>query len=110
MPETLHVGNVADTVTDQKLHDLFTPCGIVVQAHVILDRLTGARRGFALVEMATFEASQEAVQALNGSQLDGRVMTVRPAITRAADWEAGNDQGGGNRSHGLGVGNGGSRY
>jgi RNA recognition motif-containing protein len=110
MPQTLHVGNVADTVTDQQLHDLFAPSGAVLDAHVMTDRTTGACRGFALVEMATPEASEEAVRALNGTRLGGQALSVRPAITRAPGWARGNDQGGNNRSHGFGVGNGGSRY
>ena len=110
MSQTLHIGNVADSVTDQQLHDLFAPSGAVLDARVMLDRVTGARRGFALVEMATPEASQEAIRSLNGSRLGGQTLSVRPAITRAPGWERGNDEGGGNRSHGLGVGNGGSRY
>lgn len=110
MSQTLHVGNVADSVTDQQLQDLFAPSGAVLNAHVMTNPMTGACRGFALVEMATFEASQGAVRSLNGSRHGGQTLTVRPAITRAPGWERGNDQGGSNRSHGFGVGNGGSRY
>ncbi len=110
MSQTLHVGNVADSVTDQQLRDLFAPSGSVLDARVMTDKATGTPRGFALVTMATPEDSQGAVRALNGSQVAGQTLSVRPAITRAPGWEGGSEQGGSNRSRGFGVGNGGSRY
>lgn len=110
MSQTLHVGNVADSVTDQQLRDLFSPSGAVLDARVMTDKATGAHRGFALVTLATPEDAQGAVRALNGSSVAGQRLSVRPAIPRPPGWEGGNDQGGGNRSRSYGVGNGGSRY
>jgi len=110
MTDLLHVGNFSAALTEPQIHALFAETGNVTQARLMLDAQTGATRGFALVEMATPEESGQAVMALNGKLIDGRALTVRLLPPRAVGWGGGNDKGGSNRSHGLGPGNGGSRW
>jgi len=51
----------------------------VTSAKIITDKYTGQSRGFGFVEMATGEEAQKAITALNGTQLDGRTLTVNEA-------------------------------
>ncbi len=110
MTDLLHVGNVGAETTEQQLHDLFAPFGRVTAARVMRDAETQTPRGFGLVEMATHEAAQAAAAFLMGRDLHGRPLAIRFLPPRASGWEGGSDQGGSNRSHGLGMGNGGSRW
>ncbi len=110
MSDMLHVGNLSDATTDQQLHDLFGRSGAVVSAHVLTDARTGKPRGFGLVEMSTPEETLLAIKAVGGQNLHSRILTVRVLPPRADGWGGGNGAGGSNRSHGMGVGNGGSRW
>ncbi len=82
MTNRLYVGNLAETVTENDLHDLFSQQGPVGEVNLMLDRSTGKPRGFAFVTMGTPEAAQAAIQALNGKDLQGRALTVNEARPR----------------------------
>jgi RNA recognition motif-containing protein len=79
MGTKLYVGGLPYSTTEQQLSELFTPQGSVTSAKVITDKFTGQSRGFGFVEMSTEEEAQKAISALNGTQLDGRTMTVNEA-------------------------------
>ena len=66
-------------MTEDKLQEIFSAHGTVESARVITDRFTGRSRGFGLVEMSSEEESQTAIDSLNGSDLDGRSLTVNEA-------------------------------
>src|SRR6478736_577582 len=91
---------MAFSTTEDTLREAFSQYGTVTKVQVITDRETGRPRGFAFVEMA--DGGDQAIQALNGAQLDGRTLTVNEAKPR----EGG---GGGGRSGGGGYGGGGGR-
>ena len=110
MSETLHVGNVGTDLSDTQLRDLFTGSGPVLSARVMRDAGTDVSRGFGLVEMETHEGGQGGIRSVHGQTVGGRRLTVRVLPPRMTGWEGGNEAGGGNRSHGLGTGNGGSRW
>ena len=110
MIDTLHIGNIGDTMNDQDLRDLFATLGEVTSARVMADAQSQKPRGFGLVVMGTFEDTEAAILAVHGHLVGGRTLTVRRLPPRARGWEGGNDQGGRNRSHGTGVGNSGSRW
>jgi len=78
----LFVGSLPWAVDDQKLGDLFSQYGEVVSAVVLKDRMTGRSRGFGFVEMANEEDANKAIEALNGSDLDGRKIVVNIARPR----------------------------
>jgi RNA recognition motif-containing protein len=74
----LYVGNLSYTVNDSSLRALFEGYGSVESATVVVDRDSGRSKGFGFVEMNDSDA-QKAMQALNGSQHDGRTIRVNEA-------------------------------
>ena len=94
----IFVGNLAFTVTEQDVRDLFAPYGVVDRITLITDRETGRLRGFGFVEMADDQAAQEAIAALNGQELAGRALNVNEARQR----EERRPSGGGPRGGGGG--------
>jgi RNA recognition motif-containing protein len=74
----MYVSNLGFQVTDEELKTLFTRYGEVTSAKVIMDRETGRSRGFGFVEMAD-KAAEEAMKELDGTQLDGRSITISKA-------------------------------
>jgi RNA recognition motif-containing protein len=99
MGKKLYVGNLAYTVGDSDLEQLFAAHGTVVSAQVIQDRDTGRSKGFGFVEMSSDQEAQAAITALNGKELEGRTLTVNEARPRP--------EGGGRGGHGGGGGRGG---
>ena len=79
MSTKLYVGGLPYSVTEQQLNELFSQQGSVSSAKVITDKFTGQSRGFGFVEMSTTEEAQKAISALNGTQMDGRPLTVNEA-------------------------------
>ncbi|MCY4447241.1 MAG: RNA-binding protein [Chloroflexi bacterium] len=77
----IFVGNLSFSTSDNDLRDAFAPYGEVASAQVITDRETMRSRGFGFVEMADGEAEQ-AIRALNGSDLHGRALNVNEARPR----------------------------
>ncbi len=76
MNKKLYVGGLAYSVTDAQLEQLFASHGTVQSAKVITDKYTDRSRGFGFVEMGTQEEAEKAIQALNGTQHEGRSLTV----------------------------------
>ena len=82
MSKNLYVGGLPYSVEDGQLMQLFQSHGTVESAKVITDRDTGRSRGFGFVEMGTQEEAEKAIQALNGTELEGRTLTVNVAKPR----------------------------
>jgi RNA recognition motif-containing protein len=106
MGTKLYVGGLPYSTTEQQLSELFAPQGSVTSAKVITDKFTGQSRGFGFVEMSTEEEAQKAITALNGTQLDGRTMTVNEA--KPQEKRAGGGGGGGYGGGGGGGDRGGA--
>jgi RNA recognition motif-containing protein len=79
MSSKLYVGGLPYSVTDGQLQDVFSAHGAVESAVVISDKFTGQSRGFGFVEMSSASEAQKAIDALNGTQLEGRTLTVNEA-------------------------------
>jgi len=75
----LFVGSLPWAVNDDSLKTAFEAHGTVVSAKVITDRQTGKSRGFGFVEMENETEATNAIQALNGSDLNGRNIIVSEA-------------------------------
>ncbi len=98
MGSKIYVGGLPYSAVDQELSDLFMAHGNVESARVIMDKFTGRSRGFGFVEMSTEEEAKTAIEALNGSEMGGRTLTVneaRPQTPRSRDGGGGGYGGGG---------------
>ena len=79
----IYVGNLAYSVTDDDLRELFGEFGEVRSASVISDKVTGQSKGFGFVEMQDNSAADMAIKELNGKQVKGRALKVNEAKPRA---------------------------
>jgi RNA recognition motif-containing protein len=77
----LYVGNLPFTATDEAVNALFSKHGTVEKLSLMTDRDTGRPRGFGFVEMSNADASR-AIQALNGTDFEGRSLKVSEAQAR----------------------------
>jgi cold-inducible RNA-binding protein len=98
MAHRLFVGGLNYATTTDQLRELFEQAGGVESATVVTERETGRSRGFGFVEMTTADDADKAIARFNGTDLDGRRLSVERAKAPAA--------GGGGRG---GFGRGGSR-
>jgi len=104
LSKKLFVGNLSFQTTENDITDAFAQYGAVEAVAIITDRDTGRSKGFGFVTMSEEDAADKAIAQLNGSQLDGRALTVneaKPMVKR--------DFGGGGRNGG-GGGRGRNRY
>ena len=74
----IFVSNINYATKEENLQDLFSEFGEVSSAKIITDRETGRSRGFGFVEMGDEEGKQ-AIEALNGRELDGKELNVSEA-------------------------------
>ncbi len=95
MGSKLYVGGLPYSATEPQLHDLFAQHGTVESARVITDKFTGQSRGFGFVEMSTSAEASTATSALNGTQMDGRTLTVNEARPQESRSGGGGGGGGG---------------
>ncbi len=102
MSKKLFVGGLSWDTNDASLLEAFQRFGEVTEAKVITDRETGRSRGFGFVTFVDADAGQQAMEAMDGKELDGR--TVR--VNEAQDKRRGGGGGGGGRG---GYGGGGGR-
>ncbi|MDP1995182.1 MAG: RNA-binding protein [Ignavibacteria bacterium CG_4_8_14_3_um_filter_37_9] len=79
MSTKLFVGSLPWSVDDDALKSTFSAHGSVVSAKVVKDRESGRSKGFGFVEMSTDSEAQTAMQALNGSEVNGRNIIVNEA-------------------------------
>lgn len=82
MAKRIYVGNLPWATTSSDLQQLFAPHGDVESAEIVSDRDTGRSRGFGFVAMASHEAVEAAIEALNGHEIDGRPLVVSEARER----------------------------
>jgi RNA recognition motif-containing protein len=85
----IYVGNLPFSSTEGDLKDVFGRHGTVDSVNIITDRETGRPRGFAFVEMEQAGAADDAIRALDGSDLGGRNIKVNEAQDRRGGGGAG---------------------
>ena len=105
MSKNIFVGSLAWGTTSEGLEQAFAQYGVVTSAKVVSDRETGRSKGFGFVEMET--GGDEAIRALNGSDLDGRQIVVNEARPRESGGGGGGGGGGRGGRGGGGYGGGG---
>ena len=96
MAKKLYVGNLSYSTTEGALSELFGAFGEVASVNLITDRMSGRSKGFAFVEMTESDAAQEAIDQLNGKEVDGRALKVAEARPKQ-DNRGGYGGGGGGR-------------
>lgn len=111
MSSKLFVGGLSWGTTDDGLRRAFEAYGDVTDAKVITDRETGRSRGFGFVTFAEAADAQSAMQAMDGSDLDGRSIRVNEANDRGGERRGPGGNGGGRGGFGgpRGGGRGGPR-
>ena len=100
MTKNIYVGNLSFEATAADLETAFGAHGTVQKAQVVTDRETGRSRGFGFVEMS--DGGDAAIQALNGTQVGGRTLTVNEAKPREDRPRSGGGGGGGRGGYGGG--------
>lgn len=108
----IYVGNLAYKLTDDELKSAFLPYGNVKYARIIMDRETGRSKGFGFVKMPERTQAKAAMEALNGTELAGRPLTIneaRPRTRRSRQGGIGRYAGGFDGGYGGGYGGGGNR-
>jgi len=105
MSQKIYVGNLPWATTSADLESMFGEHGAVTNAEVIMDRATGRSRGFGFVQMSDDNEADNAINSLNGQDMNGRPLVVNEARERAPRPGGG---GGGGR-YGGGMGGGGGR-
>ena len=98
MAKKLYVGGLSYNTTEATLRQTFEAAGTVETATIIMDKMTNRSKGFGFVEMSNDDEAKKAIETINGTELDGRTLTVneaRPMEPRAP--RTGGGFGGGNR-------------
>jgi len=102
MPTKLYVGNLPFNTTENELQELFSKAGPVQEVMLMQDKFTGKSRGFAFVTMGSEQDAQKAIAEINGTQLEGRALTVNEARPREPRPPGGGGYGGDRRRDGGG--------
>ena len=79
MSAKIYIGGLPFSTTEGQLEEIFSAHGTVESARVITDKFSGRSRGFGFVEMSSASEAQKAIEALNGTQLEDRTLTVNEA-------------------------------
>jgi RNA recognition motif-containing protein len=95
--KNIFVGNLSFTATEDSVRSMFEAYGTVDRVSIVTDRDTGQPKGFGFVEMANDAEAEKAISALNGTELNGRALTINEA--RPKTERAGGGGGGGRRNN-----------
>jgi len=84
----LFIGNLDPEVDEKLLYDTFSAFGVILQTPKIMrDPETGNSKGFAFINFASFDASDAAMEAMNGQYLCNRAITISYAFKKDAKGE-----------------------
>jgi RNA recognition motif-containing protein len=75
----IYVGNLSYEVTDDEVRDIFSPHGEISSVSIIKEKYYGQSKGFGFIEMPNQAEAEEAIKALNESELKGRNIKVNQA-------------------------------
>jgi len=109
VPKKLYVGNLAYSVTNEDLKDLFSQSGTVESVAVISDKFSGQSKGFGFVEMSEASGADAAIKTLDGTEFKGRNIKVNEAKPREGGG-GGGPRGGGGRGGDRDRSGGGNRW
>lgn len=83
MNEKVYVGNLPFKFTNKDLSELFSDCGEVVEAIIIMDKFSGRSKGFGFVTFADESSANKAVSEMEGKEVEGR--QIRVSIAKAPE-------------------------
>lgn len=95
--KNIFVGNLSFTATEDSVRSMFDAYGPVDRVSIVTDRDTGQPKGFGFVEMTNDADAEKAITALNGTELNGRALTINEA--RPKTERSGGGGGGGRRNN-----------
>ena len=95
MPSKLYVGNLAYSVSNSDLEELFSQAGQVQSVAIIMDKFSGQSKGFGFVEMANAEEASKAIAQFNETELKGRNLKVNEAKPKESSFGGNNRNSGG---------------
>ncbi len=107
MSNKLYVGGLSYNTTEGSLENLFAQAGTIDSVRIITDRETGRAKGFGFVEMSDAEGAARAISMFNGTDFEGRNITVNEAKPQT---DRPQRSGGGGGGYGNRGGGGGGRY
>lgn len=91
----IYVGNLAYQTTENDIRQAFESHGQITSCSIIKDKFSGESKGFGFVEMASKDEAMTAISSLNGTDLNGRTLTVSEAKPRTENRSSGGSRGGG---------------
>jgi RNA recognition motif-containing protein len=95
--KNIFVGNLSFTATEDGVRSMFEAYGQVDRVSIVTDRDTGQPKGFGFVEMTNDAEAEKAIADLNGTELNGRALTINEA--RPKTERSGGGGGGGRRNN-----------
>jgi RNA recognition motif-containing protein len=95
MSKKLYVGNLNYDTDEAQLRSLFTQYGEVTDIHLPMDKMSGRPRGFAFVTIGDDQGATNAINNLDGSDVDGRNIVVNEARPKEEGGRSGGGFGGG---------------
>ena len=95
--KNIFVGNLSFTATEDGVRSMFEAYGAVERVSIVTDRDTGQPKGFGFVEMTNDAEAEKAIAELNGTELNGRALTINEA--RPKTERSGGGGGGGRRNN-----------
>jgi RNA recognition motif-containing protein len=101
MGNRLYIGNLSFKATEENIRDLFAGIGEVVSIDLVTDARTKKPKGFAFLVMASDGEAQKAIEALNGTLLLDRPLSVSEANTQQPRERRDLDSGSGRRREGI---------
>lgn len=75
----IYFGNISYGMTPEEIKEIFSPFGNVLNVKIISDKQTGRSKGYAFVEMEKDEEGENAIKALNETEINGRNVKVNSA-------------------------------
>jgi len=94
--KNIFVGNLSFTATEDGVRSMFEAYGAVERVSIVTDRDTGQPKGFGFVEMTNDAEAEKAITELNGTELNGRALTINEARPKT---ERSGGGGGGRRNN-----------
>ncbi len=79
-------------INSDYLKEIFVEYGEVTSAKVVLDRSTGRSKGFGFVEMPDEGEALNAIEELNGAEVEGKTIVVKKANPKSESNRRGTDR------------------